>query len=387
VSRATVNAGTLVVNADFGDGLLTLAGGTLAGSGTVDILGTLFGVGGTIAPGPVGGVGTLHAREALLNATSTLALDLNSNTAFDQLVVSENVSLAQTALSLTLGGGFVPAVGQVFPIVNNVGIGPTSGTFAGLPEGSVFSTSGGVQFRINYRAGTDGNDVVITRVSAPRIIADSFQFQTARLLVFTFNTNVPATLSESDLIVKNLTTGATLSPTNFTMTKAGGSAVFTFNGGVMPDGNYAASLDTQGVTDAEGDPLENHAPLAFFLLNGDADHDRTVGPGDFNLLASHFGQSGQTWGNGDFDGDGVVGPGDFNLLASRFGSTLSAASLDAGSTGVASGVVATGDQSSSPLDRPRAKTRRPKKALTLADPPAAVESVVQPSGATPRAGG
>ena len=59
--------------------------------------------------------------------------------------------------------------------------------------------------------------------------------------------------------------------------------------------------------------------LDFFILAGDADGDRTVGPGDFNVLASHFGQTGQSLKAGDFDGDGTVGPEDFNLLASRFG--------------------------------------------------------------------
>jgi hypothetical protein len=58
------------------------------------------------------------------------------------------------------------------------------------------------------------------------------------------------------------------------------------------------------------------------VLAGDADHDRTVGPSDFNLLASNFGKTGKTWSTGDFDYDGVVGPADFNLLASNFGKTL-----------------------------------------------------------------
>jgi hypothetical protein len=71
--------------------------------------------------------------------------------------------------------------------------------------------------------------------------------------------------------------------------------------------------------------------FAFYVLAGDADHDRTVGPGDFNILASNFGKTGQAWSTGDFDYDGVVGPGDFNILASQFGKTLAppAATLSA----------------------------------------------------------
>jgi hypothetical protein len=55
-------------------------------------------------------------------------------------------------------------------------------------------------------------------------------------------------------------------------------------------------------------------------LQGDANFDGVVGPGDFNLLASNFGKTtGATWQEGDFNFDGSVGPGDFNLLASNFG--------------------------------------------------------------------
>ena len=68
--------------------------------------------------------------------------------------------------------------------------------------------------------------------------------------------------------------------------------------------------------------LFTFSSFMFGNLVGDADGDRSVGPGDFNLLASHFGQSGQRPATGDFDADGSVGPGDFNLLASQFGATL-----------------------------------------------------------------
>jgi autotransporter-associated beta strand protein len=57
-------------------------------------------------------------------------------------------------------------------------------------------------------------------------------------------------------------------------------------------------------------------------LPGDVDLDDEVGPGDFNLLASNFGKTGQTWSTGDLDGDGLVGPADFNLLASSFGRSV-----------------------------------------------------------------
>jgi hypothetical protein len=92
--------------------------------------------------------------------------------------------------------------------------------------------------------------------------------------------------------------------------------------GTLTDGNYFATLLPDHITDTAGHPLANGRTLDFFSLAGDANHDRTVGPGDFNLLATNFGKTGQPWANGDFDHDGVVGPSDFNILATRFGTTL-----------------------------------------------------------------
>jgi hypothetical protein len=107
-------------------------------------------------------------------------------------------------------------------------------------------------------------------------------------------------------------------------TNPDGSISFTFPGGLPADGRYHAVLPAGSVFDASGTPLAKDFSFDFFVLRGDADGDGTVGPGDFNVLASHFGQTGQTWATGDFTGDGVVGPEDFNVLATRFGTTLAA---------------------------------------------------------------
>jgi hypothetical protein len=59
-------------------------------------------------------------------------------------------------------------------------------------------------------------------------------------------------------------------------------------------------------------------------LYGDANDDGFVNALDFNALASHFSQTGQTWITGDFNQDGLVNGLDFNALASNFGQTPSA---------------------------------------------------------------
>jgi hypothetical protein len=110
-------------------------------------------------------------------------------------------------------------------------------------------------------------------------------------------------------------------PTGVVQDPASHRATFSF---AAPFGvrNYKGTLTAQGLTDAAGNPMAVDYKFNFFYLPGDANGDKSVGPGDFNLLASSFGKTGQTWATGDFNGDGAVGPGDFNLLASNFGVTL-----------------------------------------------------------------
>ena len=77
------------------------------------------------------------------------------------------------------------------------------------------------------------------------------------------------------------------------------------------------------IADAFGNASVVAHELNFFFLNGDANHDRVVNLADFNLLAAHFGQSGQTFAHGDFTYNGTVDLADFNVLAGQFGTTVS----------------------------------------------------------------
>src|SRR5205823_5737642 len=95
-----------------------------------------------------------------------------------------------------------------------------------------------------------------------------------------------------------------------------------FNPTVMPDGNYHVSLPAANVTDAAGNPLAGDFSYGFFVLTGDANHDRTVNTVDFNILATNFSFTGRTFTQGDFNYDGKVDTVDFNLLAGNFSKTL-----------------------------------------------------------------
>jgi hypothetical protein len=152
-----------------------------------------------------------------------------------------------------------------------------------------------------------------------------FSVEPTQSLALTFDENVRLAPTNSVPSITNLTTQqqiswATVAVAYDTIAKR---VLFSFPGYPhgLPDGNYRALFSSIHLIDAAGNPLTSDVSVDFFVLAGDANRDRTVGPGDLNVLASRFGQAG-TFRTGDFDYDGLVGPTDFNLLASRFGTTL-----------------------------------------------------------------
>jgi hypothetical protein len=170
----------------------------------------------------------------------------------------------------------------------------------------------------------------------PEVNISDFLFQTApHRLQFTFNDNVSASLGTNDIVLENLTTGQTIPSSQLTLSYDGGTntATFSYTGngsgitGVLPDGNYRATLLAAGITNPGGTPLAANHVFNFFFLRGDANHDATVNLLDFNILASNFGQSPRNFSQGDFNYDTVVNLLDFNILAGRFGVALSPAAF------------------------------------------------------------
>ncbi len=84
-----------------------------------------------------------------------------SGTTWTRLRVTGGVKLTSDT-RLQINGGYGPAVGEAFLLVDNLGAEPVMGEFQGLPEGAVF-TPNGSPCRISYRGG-DGNDITITGV-------------------------------------------------------------------------------------------------------------------------------------------------------------------------------------------------------------------------------
>jgi hypothetical protein len=79
----------------------------------------------------------------------------------DQLKITGPVNLGGATLNVV--PSFAAQIGDKFTIVDNDGSDAITGTFAGLPEGTVFA-AGGVNFKISYKGAdaSTGNDVVLT---------------------------------------------------------------------------------------------------------------------------------------------------------------------------------------------------------------------------------
>jgi hypothetical protein len=123
-------------------------------------MGNLTQAGGTLSPGDSPGTMTVTGNYSLDSGDLFMELDgLTAGTAYDQLIVTGDVSLAG---DLALDVGFSPSLGDMFTIINNQGANAISGMFS---EGSSIS-AGGFLFGINYGGG-DGNDVVLTVVPEP----------------------------------------------------------------------------------------------------------------------------------------------------------------------------------------------------------------------------
>jgi hypothetical protein len=126
----------------------------------------------TLTPGSAGSVQPVTSGTDVTSAPGSVAIGTGSKLAiaingitvddgYNQLNVTGDVNL--TGAALTLGGTLTPVAEETFTIVNNAGTHPVTGTFTGLPEGSVIANFLGSPLSavITY-AGGDGNDVVLT---------------------------------------------------------------------------------------------------------------------------------------------------------------------------------------------------------------------------------
>jgi rhamnogalacturonan endolyase len=154
---------------------------------------------------------------------------------------------------------------------------------------------------------------------APTASSSSFDYSGAVDVVrVQFSENVSASLAATDLVLTS--GGSTLTATDFGFDAMTNIATFTLP--ALANGDWAATLNRLGVSDATGNLLAANAVVSFFVLAGDINRDRTVDFGDLVLLAQNYGTSDRAYGEGDLDGDGNIDFNDLVILAQNYGVSL-----------------------------------------------------------------
>ena len=195
----------------------------------------------------------------------------------------------------------------------------TAGDIDGSYE--VTATANGVEIGVSFSLTNVAGDVI-----APIVTDGHFEFETPHAIAFTFSEDVTASLDRNELIVVNTTTNETI-PVD-ALGWDGNTAWFVF-AGLLPNGNYVATLPAGSVEDAAGNVLESDVNFGFFVLAGDANRDRKVDLSDFAILRNNFGTD-STFSQGDFNYDGRVDLADFAMLRASFGNTLPGSDDDDG---------------------------------------------------------
>jgi hypothetical protein len=177
------------------------------------------------------------------------------------------------------------------------------------------TTTDAVAVNVNVSSSSD--------TTPPTVLNSGFDFETRRAVVITFSEPVGGSVAPSDLVLENLTTGATIVIAATDYTPATNAAAFILPAGAG-DGNYRATLQAGSIADPAGNLLAAPTVVNFFIFAGDANRSRSINVQDFSILASNFNKSG-SFSQGDFNYSGTITIQDFSILASKFNTGLAAA--------------------------------------------------------------
>jgi autotransporter-associated beta strand repeat len=153
----TVNGGSLLVFGQQPQSPVSLmSGGILGGTGRV---GNISALNGHISPGASPGI-LVCSNFATFSPGNLLKIEINGSTpgtGYDQLQVNGSVLLMGGGLQISMNT--VGAVSNQYVIVKNDGADPVTGSFPGLPDGTLLDING-VSFTLTYQGG-DGNDIAL----------------------------------------------------------------------------------------------------------------------------------------------------------------------------------------------------------------------------------
>jgi hypothetical protein len=181
----------------------------------------------------------------------------------------------------------------------------------------------------NWLSGPAGE--VPPRVSLVTYRNDPVKISAIQSVMFTFDQDVGASLSADDLVLDN-SYGLSIPATAMSLQYDALTHVakWTFPGlagGVLPDGNYYASLRSAGVTDAAGRLLDGNGDgvggddFKFYLpmdrLEADFDGDGTIAPHDVDILFAAV-NAGSQQSQYDLNFDGAVNLLDVNTMVSQY---------------------------------------------------------------------
>jgi hypothetical protein len=220
---------------------------------------------------------------------------------------------------------------QVDGTVIDAGGFPVADTFRPETHGDVGAAGGQVMFAYNsfrhespwgsYRLVTRG----MNAPEGPALVTTAppaFEYERDQAVKIQFNKPIMG-LDDADLVVKNTTTGATLAGNAFSVEVIPANTLpWTYRwkhvAGVMPNGNYTATLKAGSVTDFAGRPTTTDIVVSFRVLAGDTDGNGIINFDDYARIDAGFNQGLTGFSNGDFNYDGVVNFDDYALIDLAF---------------------------------------------------------------------
>lgn len=236
----TLNNGAgLLLDASLPNATLDIESGSVYGSGT---LGSLTAPSGDIWPGD-SGPATLHFTGNLsAGAGSFFIFQASAANTYNTLDVGGNVTLSGNMDFWGPIGGYAPTAGTVFTIINNRGSQPVSGTFQGMPEGSI-AVHNNQQWQISY-VGGDGNDVTLTDLGYPSAITATTIAAVAPFGSAVFHATVTTSVSGAPTPTGTVTFKNGLTTLGIATLDANGVATFDATG--LPVGSYGNVTATYG---------------------------------------------------------------------------------------------------------------------------------------------
>ena len=197
-----------------------------------------------------------------------------------------------------------------------------------------------ISFRVQDDDGSWSNPVSTTLTVLPdspptvesRVLGDgSSQRSTILSITLTFSGSVWASISMTDLVLENHSTGETIMPWNLDMVfdPLSTTATWSFShlpGGRLPDGNYTATIAADDIVAPSGTPMTADYTFEFHSFFGDVDGDRDVDFADLFRFRKTYQKTSTDVGfdsRFDIDADGNIDEADLMAFRQNYLKALS----------------------------------------------------------------